>query len=158
MQALGQLITSILTLLNLGVPTDNIITIALLLFVLMLGLFAINQLRRRTTAMDQQRVATLIKGLHFAGIAHDVLATARTNARDHLLRGLRWLMASGGLSAALYGSAALQSSPDRTEAMRAALVGVVPGAIGLAHLVFSWICSRGGQQPGSQVTNVARRR
>ena len=162
MQSLVQWLLNILNLFKL-IGVDNIITLALTIFALALGLLAINHLRRRTRTTDLQRTAAIIKGLHFAGIAHDVLATVRTNPRDHLLRGLRWVLAGAGVSSALYGSAMLQSSPDKIEAWRGALVGIVPAAIGLAHLLFSCICSRGQQtghsmQTGHSITYAARRR
>jgi hypothetical protein len=159
MQALVLWLISILGTLHLGSLTNHIVAVGLTLFTASLGLFALNNRRRRTVTVEQQRMAALIKGLHYAGVAHDVLATSRTNPRDHLLSGLRWVLASAALSGALYGSATLQSPPSTNEALRGALVGVIPAAIGVAHLLFSWICSRGqaGNATSYRVSSTARR-
>lgn len=157
MQALVLWLISILGALHLGSLTNHIAAVGFTLFTASLALLAINNRRRRRLTIEQQRMAALIKGLHYAGVAHDMLATSRVAPQDHVLSGLRWVLASAALSGALYGSAALQSSPDKTEALRGALVGTIPAAIGLAHLVFSWISSR-GQQAGDHMTYAARRR
>jgi hypothetical protein len=115
----------------------------LALFALTLGFFAIHYLNRRRQMLHQERMASLIKGLHFAGVAHDVFAKPpKREARDHLLSGLRWLFGATGVSGAMYGYQTMQPVADAGSAVSAALIGLIPGAIGLAHLLFSLICSR----------------
>src|SRR5262245_60609796 len=117
----------------------------LALFALTLGFFAIHYLNRRRQMLHQERMASLIKGLHFAGVAHDVFGKAPKpthEARDHVLSGLRWLFGATGVSGAMYGYQAMQPVADSGSAVSAALIGLIPGAIGLAHLLFSLICSR----------------
>jgi hypothetical protein len=120
----------------LKVLTDNLIVAGLAVFALTLGFFAIHYLGRRRQMLHQERMATLIKGLHYAGVARDVFATPKPDPRDHLLRGLRWLFGGAGLSSALYGYERLQTA-DMSQALTGALAGLVPALIGLAHLLFS---------------------
>ena len=133
--------------------TDNLVTAGLAIFALTLGFFAIHYLGRRRQLLHQERMATLIKGLHYAGVARDVFAKPRPDPRDHLLRGLRWLFGGAGLSGALYGYERLQPTADPGQALTGALAGLVPVLIGLAHLLFSWICNRqsmGGMTAGGR--------
>lgn len=126
----------------LGALTENLITIGLLAFAIGLGTFAIVYLNRRRQTLDQQRMAALIKGLHYAGVAHDVLARPKPDSRDHLLSGLRWLFGAAGLSSAMYGYESMQPLAPPDAALCGALIGLIPGALGLAHLLFSWLASR----------------
>ena len=126
----------------LGQLTENLVTLLLLAFAVGLGVFAISYLNRRRRTLDQQRMAALIKGLHYAGVAHDVLSRPRQDPRDHLLSGLRWLFAALGTSSAMYGYESLQPAATPTDAMSGALIGLIPAGLGLAHLVFSWASSR----------------
>jgi hypothetical protein len=139
------LLQSILSLLQVPQLTNTLITLGLLVFALVLGLFAIHFLERRRRMLHQERMAALIKGLHFAGVARDVFARPRADSRDHLLRGLRWTFGAAGMSGAMYGFERFQPPSDITDvwsALRAALIGLIPAAIGLAHLLFSFLCSR----------------
>ena len=121
--------------------TENLITIGLLAFAIALGAFAIVYLNRRRRTLDQQRMAALIKGLHYAGVAHDVLMQPRPDPRAHLLSGLRWLFGAAGLSSAMYGYESMQPGAGPDAALSGALIGLIPGALGLAHLLFSWMSS-----------------
>ena len=121
--------------------TDSIVLLGLTLFALALGFFAISYLHKRREMLHQERMAALIKGLHYAGVAHDVFKR-QTDSRQHLLRGLRWVMGGTAASGVMYGCTALQPAAEAADALSGALIGLIPGAIGLAHLIFSWICSR----------------
>src|SRR5215216_2249816 len=94
---------SILELLtgNLQFLTDNLIALGLSLFALVLGFFSVNYIHKRRQMLHQERMAALIKGLHYAGVARDVFAKRKAEPRDHLLRGLRWSLGGAGLSIAL---------------------------------------------------------
>ena len=128
---------------NLQFLTDNIIALGLSLFALVLGFFSVNYIHKRRQMLHQERMAALIKGLHYAGVARDVFAKpSKPEPRDHLLRGLRWSFGAAGLSTALYGYESMQPVADSGQALSGALVGLIPGAIGLAHLLFGWMCSR----------------
>ena len=131
--------------LNLGGLADTVVVLGLTVFALALGFFAIRYLSRRRQTLDQQRMAALIKGLHYAGVSRQVFNRPRQDAHDHLLRGLRWLFGAGGISGAMYGYAAMQPTPVLLDGLRGALLGIIPGAIGLAHLLFSWICAWRGR-------------
>src|SRR5215218_5519045 len=122
--------------------TENLIVLGLGIFTLVLGFFGIRYLGRRRQLLNQERMAAMIKGLHYAGVARDVFARPQADARDHVLRGIRWLFAAGGISGALYGYERLQPDPDMLTALRGLLAGVVPALIGLAHLLFSWLTRR----------------
>jgi hypothetical protein len=71
-------------------------------------------------------MAALIKGLHYAGLTHDVLTRPRQDSRDHLLSGLRWLFAALGVSSAMYGYESLQPAATQVDAMSGALIGLIP--------------------------------
>jgi hypothetical protein len=122
--------------------TTNIVVGGLAIFALSLGFFAIHYLNRRRQMLHQERMASLIKGLHYAGVARDVLVKPKPDSRDHMLSGLRWLFGAGAASGAMYGYETMQPIADAGAAMQGALIGIIPGAIGLAHLLFSWLCSR----------------
>jgi len=124
--------------------TDNFVVVAVALIALGLVWFSINYLSKRRQMLHQERMATLVKGLHYAGVAKDIFSKPTTGSRDHAQRGLRWLFGAAGLSLALYAYASMQPSVDPTSAARGALAGIVPGLIGLAHLLFS-ILSRNRQ-------------
>lgn len=141
--------------------TANLVVAALSVFAVSLGFFAINYLHKRRQMLHQERMASLIKGLHYAGVAREVFTRQKPDTRDHLLRGLRWLLGAGGLSGTVYGFNMLQPAADATSALRGALIGILPAAIGLAHLIFSWISSRRKKNvpvvPGVGYRPVARR-
>jgi hypothetical protein len=122
--------------------TDNIVTLVLTAIAALLGIFSVYYLRRRRVTLDHERMAAIIKGLHYAGVTRDVFRKPAPDPRDHQLKGLRWLLAGAGLSGALYTYGSIEPSADAVEAVRGAMVGVVPGAIGFAHLVFAWLCRR----------------
>jgi hypothetical protein len=121
--------------------TTSFVVGGLALFAITLGFFAVHYLNRRRQMLHQERMASLIKGLHYAGVARDVFKP-RHESREHLLSGLRWLFGATGVSGAMYGYQTLQPVADAGTAVGAALIGLIPGAIGLAHLLFSFICSR----------------
>jgi hypothetical protein len=133
--------------LNLTGLTDNILVIGLAVFALALGFFAIRYLGRRRQSQQQERMAALIKGLHYAGVSRDVFTARRHDAQEHLLRGLRWLFGAGGVSGAMYGYAAMQPANAFTDAVKGVFLGLIPAAIGLAHLLFSFICSLRNRTP-----------
>jgi drug/metabolite transporter (DMT)-like permease len=132
--------------------TENLITLGLLVFALALGFFAIIHLRRRRQTLDHQRLAAIIKGLHFAGVPPDAFPRPRSESHNHLLRGLRWLCGGAGMSGAVYTYQTLDPSAQTTEAIRGALIGLIPCALGLAHLLFSWFCAR-TQPPSSLLSS-----
>src|SRR5439155_25204169 len=111
--------------------TDNFVVVAAALIAPVLGWFSINYLSKRRQMIHQERMATLVKGLHYAGVAKDIFSKPTTGSRDHAQRGLRWLFGAAGLSLALYAYASMQPSADPTCAASVALVGIVPGLIGL---------------------------
>src|SRR5215831_217858 len=127
--------------LNLSGLADNAIVAGLTVFALALGFFAIRYLSKRRQLQQQLQMAALIKGLHYAGVSRDVFNTKQQDSRDHLLRGLRWLFGAGGVSGAMYAYASLQPAATFIDSIKGALLGLIPGAIGLAHLLFSLICS-----------------
>jgi hypothetical protein len=127
--------------------TNSVIVLGLVVFVLALGFFAISFLGRRQQLLHQERMAAMIKGLHYAGVAKDVFAKPKPDSRDHLLRGMRWMFGAAGLSGALYGYENLQPVPDAVDAAQGLLAGLIPALIGLAHLLFSWICARRSTPP-----------
>jgi hypothetical protein len=127
--------------LNLSGLADNVIVVGLTVFALALGFFALRYLGRRRQLQQQLQMAALIKGLHYSGVSRDVFNARRHDAQDHLLRGLRWLFGAGGVSGAMYAYASLQPASAFIDAIKGALLGLIPAAIGLAHLIFSFICS-----------------
>ena len=128
--------------LDFSAITENIITLLLTLFGVGLGAFSIFYLKRRRTTLDHERMAAIIKGLHYAGVTRDVFKKPSPDSRDHLLRGLRWLFAGLGVSGALYTYGSVEPVADAAEAVRGAMIGVIPGAIGVAHLLFAGVCRR----------------
>jgi hypothetical protein len=147
----------------LSAITEPVVVLGLTIFALALGFFSISYLNRRRTINDQQRMAALIKGLHYAGVSPQALNRPKQHdAREHAMKGVRWLFGSVGLSSALYGYQTLQPSADPSEGLRGALVGIIPGAIALAHFLCSWICSRqqtpAAPAPSRPMYRVARRR
>jgi hypothetical protein len=122
--------------------TTTVVVAGLAIFALALGFFAIHYLNRRRQMLHQERMAALIKGLHYAGIARDVLVKPKPDSRDHMFSGLRWLFGAGAASGAMYGYESLQPVADAGAAMQGALIGIIPAAIGIAHMLFSWLCSR----------------
>ena len=142
--------------------TDHIIVLGLTLFALALGFFAISYLNHRRKMMNNQRMAALIKGLHYAGVSPHVWAKPKHDSREHFMKGVRWLFGSAGLSGALYGYERLEPVADPSDAVRAALLGIIPGALALAHFLCSWFCARQQQSdastPQRPLYRVARRR
>ena len=123
--------------------TDNLILIGLTLFAISLGFFAIHYLNNRRKMLHQERMATLIKGLHYAGVAQQVFAhPPRQQPRDHVKSGVRWLAGGAGVAAAMYGYQALQPTMDSTESFGSALIVLIPAALGLANLLIAWIVAR----------------
>ena len=143
--------------------TENIVTLLLTLFASILGLFSIHYLRRRRETLDHERMAAIIKGLHYAGVTRDVFKKPAADSTEHLLRGLRWLFAGLGVSGALYAYGTIEPVvAESGEAARGALIGLLPGAIGTAHLCFSAVCRRRERkqeaQPSRMVYRAAARR
>ena len=138
LELLGNLLS-----LNFSALTENIVTLALSAFAVILGFFSIAHLRRRRQTLDHERMAAILKGLHYAGVSRDVFKKQHTaDSQDHLLRGLRWLFGGVGVSGALYTYGSIEPVADAGAAVRGALIGLIPGAMGLAHLLFSWFCKR----------------
>ena len=127
---------------NLQQLTDNLVAIGLALFALALGFFAISYLNRRRQMLHQERMASVIKGLHYAGVAQQVFAPVKRDSRDHLLSGLRWLIGGAGVAGAMYGYESMQPVADTAEAARGAMLGLIPGSVGLAQILCSRICAR----------------
>jgi hypothetical protein len=125
--------------LDFSVITENIITLVLTLFATVLGFFSVFYLKRRRTTLDHQRMAAILKGLHYAGVRGNVFKKAPADAHDHLLSGMRWLFTGLGVSGALYTYGSVEPVADTAEAVRGALIGVVPAAVGIAHLLFSMV-------------------
>ena len=125
--------------LNLSGLADSVLVLGLTIFALALGFFAIRYLGKRRQTDEEARLAALIKGLHRAGIPREVFnkPKPKPDAQDHLLRGLRWLLGGAGISGAMYGYAELQPANVVTDALKGVLLGIVPSAIGIAHLIFS---------------------
>jgi hypothetical protein len=121
--------------------TTSFVVGGLALFAISLGFFSVHYLNRRRQMLHQERMASLIKGLHYAGVARDVFKP-RQESREHLFSGLKWLFGGAGVSGAMYGYENLQPVADAGDAISGALIGLIPGAIGLAHLLFSYLCSR----------------
>lgn len=141
--------------LNLSGLADNVIVVGLTVFALALGFFAIRYLGRRRQLQQQLRMAALIKGLHYSGVSRDVFNARRHDAQDHLIRGLRWLFGAGGVSGAMYAYASLQPAAAFIDAIKGALLGLIPGAIGLAHLLFSLICTLRNRASSARIPPVA---
>ena len=127
---------------DFSVLTENIITLVLTLFGAVLGFFSIYYLGRRRKTLDHERLAAIVKGMHRAGISRDAFRKAPASSHDHLLTGLRWLFTGMGVSAALYTYGSIEPVVDAGESVRGALIGVVPGAIGIAHLLCAFVCRR----------------
>jgi hypothetical protein len=117
---------------------ENFVVVAVALIALGLGWFSINYLGKRRQMLHQERMATLVKSLHYAGVGKEIFSKPTTASRDHALRGLRWLFGAAGLSAALYASTWMEPSFDPAAPTRAALAGIIPFLIGIAHLLFSF--------------------
>ena len=141
---LGGLLSGVLGFITGGLDklTENIVTLGLALFAISLGFFAISYLGRKRQMVHQERMASLIKGLHYAGVKEVFVKPKKADARDHLLSGLRWTLGGVGVSSAMYGYESIQPVADASSALGGALIGLIPSAIGLAHLLFSWLCSR----------------
>ena len=85
--------------------------------------------------LHQERMATLIKGLHYAGVAQQIFHQSKKTAKDYLISGLKWLFGGLGLAGTLFGAAATHPATTLTDAARMALAGVVPASIGISHFV-----------------------
>jgi hypothetical protein len=142
---------------------EDIVVVVAALIALGLGWFSIHYLTKRQQMLDQRQMAALVKGLHYAGVAQGILIKPAANSsskpaadsRDHVLRGLLWLLGAAGLSAALYGYSLLQPLADPTTASHAAVGGILPAGIGLAHLIFSAIL-RNRQKPSLPTRPLCR--
>jgi hypothetical protein len=128
--------------LDFSAITENIVSLLVSVFTVVLGFFGVFYLRRRRETLDHERMAAIVKGLHYAGVTRDVFKKPATDSRDHLLCGLRWLFGGLGVSGALYTYGSVEPVADVGDAIRGALIGIVPAAIGLAHLIFSWLRRR----------------
>lgn len=128
--------------------TNNFLALGLGVFAVGLGFFSIIYLSKRRNMLHRERMASLIKGLHYAGVAHDIFGKAKTDPRSHLLSGLRWVLGALGLGGALCGFTMMQPSGNAIEAGRNALAASIPASIGLAHLLFYWISGR--QKPAAK--------
>jgi len=122
--------------------TNNVLVLGLALFAIVLGFFSLIYLNKRRKMLHRERMAALIKGLHYAGVAQDVFGKAKPGVTNHLLSGLRWLLGAIGLGGALGGFTFMQPGGTLFEAGRSALAAAVPAAIGLAHLTFYWLSGR----------------
>ena len=122
--------------------TNNFLAMGMGLFALVLGFFSILYLNKRRKMLHQERMASLIKGLHYAGVAQDIFGKPKTDVRDHLLRGLRWILGALGLGGALCGYTLMQPAGTALDAGRNALAAAVPASIGFAHLVFYWLSGK----------------
>jgi hypothetical protein len=140
--------------LNLSGLVENSIVIGLVVFVLALGFFGIRYLGKRRQLRQQLQMAALIKGLHYAGVSRDVFNARKRDAQDHLFRGLRWLFGAGGVSGAMYAYASMQPAATFIDSVKGALLGLIPGAIGLAHLLFSFICSLRNRASSARMPQV----
>lgn len=128
--------------LDFSALTENIVTLVLTLFTAVLGFFGVFYLRRRRQSLDHERMAAIVKGLHYAGVTRDVFKKPATDSHDHLLCGLRWLFGGLGVSGAMYGYGSIEPVADAADAIKGALIGIIPAFIGLAHLIFSWLARR----------------
>jgi hypothetical protein len=114
---------------------DNFVTAAVGLIAVALGFFSVNYLSKRRTMLHQERMASLIKGLHYAGVAQQIFNQPKISAKDYLTKGLRWLFGAAGLSGSLFSYMTMQPTATHADAGRAALAGILPASIGVAHLV-----------------------
>jgi len=135
--------------------TENVVTLVLALFASVLGLFSMFYLRRRRQTLDHERMAAIIKGLHYAGVTRDVFKKP-ADSQTQLMRGVRWLFGGLGVSGALYTYGSIEPAVDG-DAVRGALVGVVPGAIGIAHLLCAWFCRRNERRQDPLASRVMQR-
>jgi hypothetical protein len=83
--------------------TDNFVVLAAALIALGLGRFSINYLSKRRQMLHQERMATLVKGLHYAAVAKDIFSKPTADWLGHALRDLHWILGGAGFSFALYG-------------------------------------------------------
>lgn len=105
-----------------------------------IGLLVLRQLSQRRQMLHQERMASLIRGLHYAGVAKNIFSAQQPQSRDFLMKALRWLLGGSGLAAAIYLWMTMQPGVDKTTAAHAAAVGaMVPGGIGLSHLIGAWV-------------------
>jgi hypothetical protein len=122
---------------------ENFVVLAAALVVLGLGWFSISYLSKRREMLHQERMASLVKGLHYAGVGKEIFTptptTTKKAPRNHTLSGLRWIFGGAGLSTALYGYASMQPYPDPSHFVQAGLAGIIPALIGLVHLLLSFL-------------------
>lgn len=121
--------------------TNNVLALGMGVFALGLGFFSLIYLNKRRKMLHTERMASLIKGLHYAGVAQDVFGKPKTTT-NHLLSGLKWLLGALGLGGALCGYTMMQPAGTLFDAGRNALAAAVPASIGLAHLMFHWFSGR----------------
>jgi len=114
---------------------DNFVTAAIALIAVALGFFSVNYLSKRRTMLHQERMASLIKGLHYAGVAQQIFNQPKSTAKEYLIRGLKWLFGGLGLAGTLFGFTSMQPTANHAEAAQVALAGIVPASIGIAHFV-----------------------
>src|SRR5262245_5755561 len=102
--------------------TDNIVTLVLAVPVGLIGIFAMSYLGRRRKTIDHERMATIIKGLHYAGVkTGELVKKPAPDSHAYLMRGLRWLFGGLGVSGALYTYGSVEPVADAGEAIRGAL-------------------------------------
>jgi hypothetical protein len=134
--------------------TNNVLALGLGVFAIGLGFFSLIYLNKRRKMLHRERMASLIKGLHYAGVAGEIFGKPKSDIRDHLLRGLRWILGGLGLAGALCGYSMMQPGGTAVEAGRNALAAAVPTSIGLAHLIYYWMS---GKQKTPAAVRVAYR-
>jgi hypothetical protein len=121
--------------------TNNFTALGATGIILLLGFLSLAYLSKRRTMLHRERMASLIKALHYAGVAQDVFGQTKTDVRGHLLSGLRWILGALGLAGALCGYTATQPA-SLLDMGRVALIGAVPASIGLAHFIFYGLSRR----------------
>ncbi len=128
--------------------TGNIVVIVMAVIALVLGIFSVSYLNKRRQMLHQERMATLIKGLHYAGVAKDIFSkpstapvttTATSTAKKYLIKGLQWLLGALGIAGAAFGVGTLQLGQSPVQASHMAIVGVVPAAISISHFISSFL-------------------
>jgi len=126
---------------------DNFVTAAIALIAVALGFFSVNYLSKRRTMLHQERMASLIKGLHYAGVAQQIFNQPKSTAKEYLIRGLKWLFGGLGLAGTLFGFTSMQPTANHAEAAQVALAGIVPASIGVAHFVSAAISRQRSNVP-----------
>ena len=95
--------------------------------------------------------------LRAALAASQVKFESAQNSRDHKMKGVRWLFGAAGVSGTLYTFEKLQPGANAGDALRGAVVGIIPGAMALAHFFCSWLCARQSGSVGMQASRPTYR-